>query len=52
VTLEIVATTASSAPVTESNYSLAFAQRSWVKDYVAPTSDVTSDDEELLIQLA
>jgi len=25
---------------------------SWVTEYVAPTTNVTADDEELLIQLA
>ena len=31
--------------------SVAYVQRSWVKDFVARTADVTADDEELLIQL-
>jgi len=33
-------------------FSVTYAQRSWVKDFVAPTADVTADDEQLLIQLA
>lgn len=33
------------------SYSLAYVQQSWVKDFVAPTTNVTADDEELLIQL-
>jgi hypothetical protein len=37
--------------VSTTDLSLAYVQRSWVKDYVAPTADVTADDEELLIQL-
>ena len=32
--------------------SLAYVQRSWVKDFVTTTADTTADDEELLIQLA
>ena len=32
--------------------SLAFVQQSWVVDYVAPTADLTANDEELIIQLA
>jgi len=32
--------------------SAAYAQQSWVKDFVAPTVDLTANDEELLIQLA
>lgn len=31
--------------------SAAYAQRSWVKDFVATPTDVTADDEKLLIQL-
>jgi uncharacterized protein YjiK len=33
------------------NLELAYVQKSWVKDFVAPTADVKADDEELLIQL-
>ena len=41
----------SSQSVPLENYSLAYVQQSWVKDFVTTTADTTADDEELLIQL-
>lgn len=53
----VVDLTAESTPSTTSetapleSYSLAYVQQSWVVGYVAPPTDLTADDEELLIQL-
>ena len=44
-----VVATDTNVPTTD--LSFAYVQKSWVKDFVAPTADVTADDEELLIQL-